>query len=106
MQPSYSKDLRSQRQTVRIALKEIESLSFNMEDSASLRNLAADLQSLQMQYGECVQRDQGLVVRPKATSSAERAFKLKQNYKRMSQLVSCYKSLPTNQRSSTGCLLP
>ena len=70
-----------------------------MEDSVNLRNLATDLQSLQMQYGECVQRDQGLVVRPKATSSTERAFKLKQKYKRMSHLVSCYKSLLTNQRS-------
>jgi len=43
-----SHTLRSQRQAVRIALKEIESLSFNMEVTGNLRNLAEDLHSLHM----------------------------------------------------------
>jgi len=56
-QLSYSQDMRSQRQAVCIALKEIESLSFNMEVIGNLRNLAEDLQSLHMKYSACVQID-------------------------------------------------
>ena len=96
-QVSYSQDMRSQRQAVRIALKEIESLSFNMEVTGNLRNLVEDLQSLHRKYSACVQRDQGLVLRPKTTSSAERALQLKRKYKRLSQQISLYKSLPTKQ---------
>ena len=91
--------MRSLRQNIRIALKEIESLSFNMESTEDLQNLAEDLQSLQTKYGECVPKDQGLVLRPspKNTFSAERAIQLKRKYKRLSQQISHYKSLPTKQ---------
>ena len=89
--------LRRQRQAIRIALKEIESLSFNMEVIGNLRNLVEDLQSLQQKYGECLPRDGGLVLRPKATNSAERALQLKRKYKRLSQQLSQYKALPTKQ---------
>ena len=81
IQLSYTQDLRRQRQTIRIALKEIESLSFNMEVIGNLRNLVEDLQSLQRKYGECLPSDGGLVLRPKATNSAERALHLKRKYK-------------------------
>ena len=50
IQLSYTQDLRRQRQATRIALKEIESLSFNMEVIGNLQNLAEDLQSLQRKY--------------------------------------------------------
>lgn len=95
IQLSHSRDLRSCRQAVRIALKEIESLSFNMEVNGDLQNLAEDLQSLLLKYGKTVPRDQGLVLRPKATSSVERALQLKRKYKRLNQQISLYKSLPT-----------
>jgi len=85
--------MRSQRQAVRIALKEIESLSFNMEVIGNSRNLAEDLQSLHMKYSACVQRDQGLVLHPKTTSSAERALQLKEKCKQLSQQISLCKSL-------------
>ena len=52
---------------------------------------------LQCKYCECVPKYPGLVLRPKATSSAERAFQLKQKYKRLSEQVSQYKALPTKQ---------
>ena len=61
----------------------------------NLQNLAEDLHSLQLKYGKCVQRDQGLVLHPKTTSSAERALQLKRKYKRLNQHISHYKSLPT-----------
>ena len=97
IQLSYTQDLRRQRQAIRIALKEIESLSFNMEVIGNLQNLSEDLQSLQRKYCECVPKYQGLVLRPKATSSAERALQLKRKYKRLSQQISQYKALPTKQ---------
>ena len=96
VQLSYTQDMRRQRQAIRIALKEIESLSFNMEVIGNLQNLA-DLQSLQQKYCERVSKYQGLVLRPKATSSAERALQLKRKYKRLSQQISQYKTLPTKQ---------
>ena len=74
-----------------------ESLSFNMEVIGNLQNLAEDLQSLQRKYCECVSKYQGLVLRPKATNSAERALQLKRKYKRLSQQISQYKTLPTKQ---------
>ena len=66
-----------------------------MEVTADLQNLAEDLQSLLLKYGKCVHRDKGLVLHPKATSSAERALQLKRKYKRLNQQISLYKSLPT-----------
>ena len=70
-----------------------------MESTEFLQNLAEGLQSLQTMYGECVPRDQGLVLRPSpaCTFSAERAIQLKRKYKRLSQQTSHYKSLPTKQ---------
>ena len=91
---------------VRITLKEIESLSFNIEESSSLRNLSADLKLILVKHGASVHRDEGLVVRPKATSSTERAFKLKRKYKRMSRQAALYKSgykpLQTNEQCPRG----
>ena len=68
-----------------------------MEVIGNLQNLAEDLQSLQQKYCEHVSKYQGLVLRPKATSSAERALQLKRKYKRLSQQISQYKTLPTKQ---------
>ena len=69
-----------------------------MELVENLKNLVEDLELLKRKYSEGVPREQGLVVRPKATSSAERALQLKRKYKRLSQQISRYKSLPTKQR--------
>lgn len=54
---------------MRIALKEIESLSFNIEECSSLRNLSADLKSILVKHGANVCCDKGLIVRPKPTNS-------------------------------------
>ena len=80
IQLSYTQDLRKQRQAICIALKEIESLP-QLKVIGNLRNLVEDLQSLQRKYGECLPSDGGLVLRPKATNSAERALHLKRKYK-------------------------
>ena len=74
LQPSYTQDLRCRRQAVRIALKEIESLSFNMDNSEGLCNLEEDLKSLLLKYEAGVKKDQGLVLHLKATNSRERAI--------------------------------
>ena len=89
--------IRGLRQRVRIALKEIESLSSNMELAEDLHKLGKDLQSLQAKYSEGLPKDQGLFIRPKATGGAERVLKLKRKYKRLTQKISHYKSIPTRQ---------
>jgi hypothetical protein len=95
--PSHVQSMRRVRQHIRIALKEIESLSFNMESAEDLHNLEVDLKSLQQKYGDSVPRDQGLFIRPKATCGAEKVLKLKQKYRRLTQRISHYKPLPTKQ---------
>ena len=60
-------------------------------------DVIGNLQSLQRKYYECVPKYQGLVLRPKATSSAERALQLKRQYQWLSQQISQYKALPTKQ---------
>ena len=94
---SHVQKMRRLRQHIRISLKEIESLSFNMESAEDLQNLEIDLKSLQQKYKECIPREQGLFIRPKATCGAEKALKLKQRYKRLTQRVLHYKPLPTKQ---------
>ena len=74
----HYKEIRKQRQSVRMCLKEIDSLSYNMEASDILK-------------------EQGLIIRPKVTSSSERAGRLKQKYKRIGKQVALYKPLPVSQ---------
>ena len=47
-------------------------------------------------YSESTSKEQGLIVRPKITSSIEKAHKLKQKYKQIAKQVALYKSLPSN----------
>ena len=68
-----------------------------MEDYDILKQLSVDLQAILHKYSEFVSKEQGLIVRPKVTSSSERARKLKQKYKRIAKQVALYKSLPTKQ---------
>ena len=82
---------------MRIVLKEIESLSYNMEDQDILKQLSMDLQVVWNKYSKSVSKEQGLIVRPKITSSGERAHKLKQKYKRIAKQVALYKPLPVSQ---------
>ena len=44
-----------------------------MDDTKIMGNLEAELKLLLMKYGKSVHRDQGLIIRPQATNSAERA---------------------------------
>ena len=69
-----------------------------MDDTKIMGNLEAELKLLLMKYGKCVHRDQGLIIRPQATNSAERARRLKRKYKRINNQLSKYRSLPTNQQ--------
>ena len=89
--------IRNKRQNIRITLKEIESLSFNMESAEDLHHLEKDLQSLQVKYSTGVPRDHGLFIRPKATCGAEKVLQIKRKYKRLTHKVSHYKSLPIKQ---------
>ena len=87
--------LRTQRQAVRVTLKELESLSFDIASADVLKNLSDELQALKSKYQQNVTRERGLVVRPQvhATSSCERARKLKLKYKRLRQRIAPYGSL-------------
>ena len=80
-------------------------MSFNIEESSTLRNLSSDLDALIAKYGASVRCEEGLVIRPKATHAAERAFKLKHKYKRLSRQALYklgYKSLQTNEKCPRG----
>ncbi len=89
LQCSTTQDVRSQRQEVRIALKELESLSFDMEDANSLRSLL----DLRVKYNKDLHTEEGLILRPQPTSTTERARKLKLKYKRLQQRAVPYGSL-------------
>ena len=67
--------LRTQCQAVRVTLKELESLSFDIANADVLKNLSDELQALKAKYQQNVTRERGLVVHPQvhATSSCERA---------------------------------
>ena len=86
---------RSQRQVVRVALKELESLSFDITSADVLKSLFGDLQALKAKYQQNVTCESGLVLRPQvhATNSFERVRKLKLKYKRLRQRVAPYGSL-------------
>ena len=94
----------TQRETVRVTLvlKELESLSFDIDSSDVLKNLSDELQALKAKYQLNVTSVNGLVLRPQvyATNSCERARKLKLKYKRMRQRVAPYTILLSNQRSN------
>ena len=74
----HTQNLRSQRQAIRIALKEIDSIQLE-----TLENLSEDLQS----SIESVFRETKVYFVP-TTTSAERAIQLKRKYKRLSQQLS------------------
>ena len=87
--------LRTQRQGVRVTLKELESLSFDITSADVLKNLSCELEALKAKYQQNVTYESGLVVRPqvRATSSFKRARKLKLKYKRLRQRIAPYGSL-------------
>lgn len=86
-----------ERLSVRMCLKQIESLSYDMETSDTLKQLCKDLQDVLNKHSAAVPKEQGLIIRPKVTSSSERARKLKHKYKRLGKQVALYKPLPTSQ---------
>ena len=75
--------LRTQRQAVRVTLKELESLSFDIASGEVLKQLYDELQALKAKYQQNVSSESGLVLRTQgqATNSCERARKLKLKYK-------------------------
>lgn len=77
-----------------------------MEDRDILKQLSVDLQAVLHKYGKSVSKEQGLIVRPKVTSSSERARKLKQKYKRIAKQVALYKPLPVNLQTGRPRLNP
>ena len=97
MQSSHIKEVRKQRQSVRMCLKEIESLSYNVEASDMLKELTIDLQIILNKHNAFATKEQGLIIRPKVTSSSERARRLKQKYKRIGKQIALYKPLPVSQ---------
>ena len=74
--------LRTQCQAIRVTLKELESLSFDIISADVLKNLLDELQALKAKYQQNVTRESGLILRPqvRATSSFERARNLKLKY--------------------------
>ena len=87
--------LRRQRQAVRVTLKELECLSFDITSADVIEKLAEELQTLKAKYQQNVTSENGLLLRPQvnATNSFERARKLKLKYKRLKQRVAPYSSL-------------
>ena len=78
-----------------MALKELECLSFDIANGEVLEQLLAELQALKVKYRQSVTSESGLVLRTlvRATSSCDRARKLKLKYKRIRQRVAPYRSL-------------
>ena len=87
--------IRTQRQAVRVTLKEVESLSFDIASAEVLKNLCDELQALKAKYQQNVTCESGLVLHPqvRTTSTFERAQKLKLKYKRLRQRIAPYGSL-------------
>jgi len=48
-------------------------------------------------YSTLVPKEQGLIIHPKATSSSEKACKLKQKNKKIGRQIALYKQLPDSQ---------
>ena len=91
--------LRTQRQAVRVTLKELESVSFDITSANVLKQLLSDLETLKSKYVQSLSTEDGLVLRTQATSSSERARKLKLKYKRLRQRTAPYGSLTPKQQS-------
>lgn len=91
--------MRNQRQAVRVVLKEIETLSFDMAAEDDVKLLLQDLRSLQKKHDHGIQKSEGIIVRPKVkcTNASEKALQLKRRYKRLKQQASQYTSLPEKQ---------
>ena len=86
-------NLRTQRQAVRVTLKELECLSFDLESGKVLEQLHGELEVLKLKYEQMVSRECGLVIRSQATSSTDRARKLKLKYKHLHRQSTPYGTL-------------
>ena len=91
--------LRTQRQAVRVTLKELESLSFDINSADAIKQLHSDLESLKKKFQQSTSTENGLVLRTQATCSRDRARKLKLTYKQLRQRMAPYDSLYTKQQS-------
>ena len=87
--------LRWHQQAIRISLKEIESLMYNMSEPDKLKGLHADLEKIKRKYTTSLPSEEGLTLRSfsKLTRCSVTARKLKLKYKRLRQCTATYGSL-------------
>ena len=89
-------DAHKVREKVRVSLKCLESLSFNMSDPAMLENLLCKLRTLEADYKAQLPSSEGLIIRPQLTHTAQ---KLKLKYKKLQKRVQHHSVIPTHSRS-------
>ena len=80
------------RRRIRVSLKCIETLTFNITDAKKLQELLQQVESLEHSCREQLPKEEGLVLRP-TPSLGERAKKLKLKYKRLRSRTQMYASL-------------
>ena len=92
LQLSSTIRLRNRRQAVRIILKELESLSFDIASDDVIKELQDELHTIKVKYQKNVSKENGLhlYTQVQPTSSFERVRKLKIKYKRLRQQVVPY----------------
>lgn len=61
--------LRTQRQAVRVTLKELESLSFDITSADILKTLSCELEALKAKYQQNMTCKSGLVVHPQVCAT-------------------------------------
>ena len=84
--------MRNRRQAVRIILKELESLSFDIASDDVIKELQDELHTIKVKYQKNVSKENGLHLHTQVqpTSSFERVRKLKIKYKHLRQQVVPY----------------
>ena len=80
------------RSKIRISLKCIETLTFNITDAKKLQDLLQQVESLERSCREQLPKEGGIVLRP-TLSLGERAKKLKLKYKQLHGRTQTYASL-------------
>ena len=96
--------LRRHQQAIRISLKEIESLMYNMSKADELTGLQTDLEKIKRKYTSSIPSEEGLTLRSfsKLNHCAVTARKLKLKYKRLRQRTTMYGSLLNQGKREAG----
>ena len=85
-------DTATVRRKIRVSLKCIESLTFNITDAKKLQELLHQIEALEHSCREQLPNEGGIVLRP-TPSLGDRAKKLKLKYKRLHGRTQMYASL-------------